>query len=58
MMARRGGATGFGVTTGVTSHEEWARQKGTRRPHRILAGIRDLISSGAVPLAAPAALAR
>jgi 4-nitrophenyl phosphatase len=58
MMARRGGATGFGVTTGVTSHEEWARQKGTRRPHRILAGIRDLISSGAVPLAAPAAVAR
>jgi HAD superfamily hydrolase (TIGR01450 family) len=55
MMARRGGATGFGVTTGVTSHEEWARQKGTRRPHRILAGIRDLISSGAVPLTACAA---
>ena len=48
MMARRGGATGFGVTTGVTSHEEWSRQKGTRRPHRILTGIRDLIASGAV----------
>lgn len=58
MMARRGGATGFGVTTGVTSHDEWARQKGTRRPHRILAGIRDLLGSGAVPLVAPASAAR
>jgi 4-nitrophenyl phosphatase len=58
MMARRGGATGFGVTTGVTSHDEWARQRGTRRPHRILAGIRELLSCGAVPVAAPAGAAR
>jgi HAD superfamily hydrolase (TIGR01450 family) len=49
IMARRGGATAFGVTTGTTSMEEWARQPDVRRPHRVLTHIRDLLSSGAVP---------
>jgi HAD superfamily hydrolase (TIGR01450 family) len=43
IMARRGGATAFGVTTGVTSAEDWERESGIRRPHRVLTQIRDLI---------------
>lgn len=48
IMARRGGATAFGVTTGVTTHEDWARETEMRRPHRVLAGIRDLLANGAI----------
>ena len=44
IMARRGGAVAFGVTTGTTSAEEWARQSGIRRPHRVLGHIGDLLS--------------
>jgi HAD superfamily hydrolase (TIGR01450 family) len=43
LMARRGGATAFGVTTGTTSGEEWARQPATRRPHRVLSDLRELL---------------
>ncbi len=43
IMARRGGATAFGVTTGVTKSEDWARATGNRRPHRVLNEIRDLL---------------
>jgi 4-nitrophenyl phosphatase len=43
IMARRGGATAFGVTTGVHGAEEWARENGKRRPHRVLTQIRDLL---------------
>ncbi len=43
IMARRGGATSFGVTTGVTKLEDWARETGNRRPHRVLNEIRDLL---------------
>jgi 4-nitrophenyl phosphatase len=43
IMARRGGATAFGVTTGVTTAEDWERQSGVRRPHRVLTQIRDLL---------------
>jgi 4-nitrophenyl phosphatase len=39
IMARRGGAMGFGVTTGISSAEAWAAQPRNRRPHRI---VRDL----------------
>ena len=39
IMARRGGAMGFGVTTGITSAEGWAAQPRGRRPHRV---VRDL----------------
>jgi 4-nitrophenyl phosphatase len=44
IMARRGGAVAFGVTTGTTSAEEWAQQSGVRRPHRVLTHIGDLLS--------------
>jgi len=43
IMARRGGATMYGVTTGVTSREEWLRQPEGRRPHRVLEDLRDLL---------------
>ena len=43
VMARRGGATAFGVTTGVTTIEEWMRQPAARRPHRVLADLRDVL---------------
>ena len=48
IMARRGGATAFGVTTGVTKLEDWARQTGNRRPHRVLNEIRDLLKCDAL----------
>ena len=43
IMARRGGATAFGVTTGVTSAADWRRQPLSRRPHRVLSDLRDLL---------------
>lgn len=43
LMARRGGATGFAVTTGFTKAPDWARQAGNRRPHRVLEGVGDLL---------------
>jgi 4-nitrophenyl phosphatase len=42
-MARRFGAAAFGVTTGVTSAAEWRRQPTTRRPHRVLSDLRQLL---------------
>ena len=44
LMAHRGGAFAVGVTTGTTSHEEWQRQPPPRRPHRVLAGLREFLS--------------
>ena len=44
IMARRGGATAFGVTTGMSTFEDWMRQPLARRPHRILNDLRELIS--------------
>jgi 4-nitrophenyl phosphatase len=44
IMARRGGATAFGVTTGVTTAEDWAREPTSRQPHRVLTAIRDLLT--------------
>ncbi len=46
IMARRGGATMFGVTTGVTSREEWLRQPVMRRPHRVLGDLREIFETG------------
>lgn len=51
IMARRGGATAFGVTTGVMKHEDWARQTGKHRPHRVLTEIRELLTCGAITTA-------
>jgi HAD superfamily hydrolase (TIGR01450 family) len=42
-MARRFGAAAFAVTTGVTSAAEWRRQPPARRPHRVLADLRQLL---------------
>jgi len=49
LMARRGGAVAFAVTTGTTSLQEWERQPDTRRPHRLLTGVGDLLTCGALP---------
>lgn len=45
IMARRGGAKSFAVTTGVTAAEEWDRQTGLRRPERVLRRLADLLES-------------
>ena len=45
IMARRAGATMFGVTTGVTSREEWLSQPLPRRPHHVLESLRDLLTA-------------
>jgi NagD protein len=45
IMARRGGAKSFAVTTGVMGREEWARQSGLRRPDRVLWRLGDLLES-------------
>lgn len=44
IMAHRAGATSFGVTTGTTSREEWARQPAMRRPHRVFDDLRELLT--------------
>jgi len=44
IMARRGGATAFGVTTGIMTQQDWARQTGNRRPHVVLEDLRDLLT--------------
>jgi 4-nitrophenyl phosphatase len=43
IMARRGGAVGFGVTTGITKASDWARQPLGRRPHRVLRSLSELL---------------
>lgn len=43
IMARRGGAVSFGVTTGVTARVEWKRQSGLRRPDRVLGHLAELL---------------
>ena len=45
IMARRGGAQAFAVTTGVTAGEEWQRQTGLRRPEHVLKRLGDLLES-------------
>lgn len=44
IMARRAGATALAVTTGMTSREEWLRQPGKRRPHRVLASLAEVLT--------------
>lgn len=43
IMARRGGAMGFGVTTGITTAEGWASQPRGRRPHRIVRELGEIL---------------
>jgi HAD superfamily hydrolase (TIGR01450 family) len=45
IMAQRGGAKGFAVTTGITGRDEWERQTGLRRPERVLGRLGDLLES-------------
>jgi 4-nitrophenyl phosphatase len=48
IMARRGGATAFGVTTGVMKQADWDRETGKRRPDYVLNDLRDLMRNGAI----------
>ena len=41
-MARRGGAIGFGVATGLTGTAGWASQPDAWRPHHVLESVGDL----------------
>ena len=43
IMARRGGAVGIGVTTGMTNAREWMAQPLSRRPHWVLRDLRELL---------------
>ena len=43
-MARRGGATGYAVTTGYHKAADWAAQPPNRSPHRLLASVGDLLA--------------
>jgi 4-nitrophenyl phosphatase len=43
IMARRGGAIGLGVTTGITKEREWAAQPLGRRPHRVLRSLSEIL---------------
>jgi HAD superfamily hydrolase (TIGR01450 family) len=45
-MARRGGATGFGVCTGTTSRAQWLKQPLLRRPHHVIQGVYELLERG------------
>jgi HAD superfamily hydrolase (TIGR01450 family) len=44
LMARRGGAKSFAVTTGVMTTEQWQQQSGLRRPDPVLRRIGDLLA--------------
>ena len=44
IMARRAGATALAVTTGMTSKDEWLRQSDKRKPHHVLADLRDVLT--------------
>jgi HAD superfamily hydrolase (TIGR01450 family) len=48
IMARRGGATMFAVTTGIATFEDWQRQPAMRRPHCVLGDLRELLSTETV----------
>ena len=43
IMARRGGAIGLGVTTGITTKREWAALPLNRRPHRVLRRLSEIL---------------
>ncbi len=44
IMARRGRAMGFGVTTGISKPQDWARQPLSRRPQRVLRNLKELLT--------------
>jgi 4-nitrophenyl phosphatase len=43
IMARRGGAIGFGVTTGISKSHDWAKQPLSRRPQRVIRNLEELL---------------
>ena len=43
IMARRGGAVGFGVTTGISKARDWVKQPRGRKPHHVLRSLRELL---------------
>ncbi|MFZ0137702.1 MAG: HAD hydrolase-like protein [Candidatus Sulfotelmatobacter sp.] len=43
IMARRGGAVGFGVATGISKARDWVRQPPSRKPHRVLRSLEELL---------------
>lgn len=43
IMARRGKAVGFGVTTGFTTAQHWAAQPPGRRPHRVVHALSEIL---------------
>ena len=47
-MARRGGAVGFGVTTGLYKAPDWAAAPPAHRPHRLLTCVGDLLDLGVI----------
>jgi 4-nitrophenyl phosphatase len=49
LMARRGGAMGLGVTSGVTKEPEWKAQEPARRPVAILNSVGDILGSTLLP---------
>jgi HAD superfamily hydrolase (TIGR01450 family) len=49
IMARRGGAMGFGVTTGMTTAKDWYAQPKSRRPHRVVRDVREILPLLAEP---------
>ncbi len=48
IMARRGGAVGLGVTTGMTKAREWTVQPLSRKPHWVLRDLRELLRLNAM----------
>jgi 4-nitrophenyl phosphatase len=49
IMARRGRAIGFGVTTGFTTAQDWAAQPHGRRPHRVLRELSEILQMAVSP---------
>ncbi len=43
IMARRGGAIGLAVTTGMTSAKDWVAQPLSRRPHKVLRQLSEVL---------------
>jgi len=47
-MARKGGAIGFGVTTGIYKEDAWLAQPPANRPDRLLTCVGDLLELGVI----------
>ncbi len=45
IMARRGKAIGFGVTSGISSLEDWSAQPKARRPHRVIHDLDEIFEA-------------